>query len=803
MSEEINRRLLDCVYKNDVQGVAKTISEGADINYTNLYGETALHIASINGYKDLAKLLLSKNSRIQQKDDIGLTPLDWAERRSKEGVAIEIRSHKEKQKQYQDRWNSVYNTLDSVYKAGIRSAYEKGAYAYDIIDRLAKDLVGEPSKEDVRYQSQQDMDEHEAEQTFSSDQKDTSLPNLPKSKTATPSPRKQHAPQAKSSEVSWGVWGAEKFYNVFNAFGQYATRENPTYKFTTKEDAKLNKGEARVKREGSKIFVEKEDGTEFTVEKGEVSEELFEKLSKVSKSEEVIFTDEEARQMSDFIEEKERKQNIPEEKGREKSKNKEEYAPNMKLLNAELHRAAEKDNIESMEHALNRGADINSQNKFGNTVLHNAASKENLETIDFLLSCGADPNITNKRKETALHVALSTEMINIKIPIINIMLEKGADLNAQDINGNSPMHFAALSSDDVIDIMLDGDRASQVDMNLRNNRGDTALNFALELGDDERIEKLCTTKIDTNALNNDQESSLAIALKHGASDRIIAKLLPTDKAVYSVQDAQGNSIMHHAIGYGVRKGKTGVVTSLMKNGGDIDIENYKGVSPRKIGYNYAMNEGTETAIEINRKKRLHQVALSGDETQIKKLAAKGANLDQQDELGNTPGHYALLSDNEDNFYVLTEDLGADIDIKNNKGISLRDVIESTSPEKANELIREVSKDIESIFYGGSVADHEHNSEFKEVNSSIGLEGSEVRLEVPEEEKEVIERVGSPVGVNISDKEITKQSKILRLEIPKDVLNSLRESGAQCVEGVESINPQEKGVKTPRKGRERS
>lgn len=806
MPEELNKLLLDCVYKNDVQGATKAISEGADVNYTNLYGETALHIAAINGYNDLAKLLLSKSPRVQQKDEVGLTPLDWADRMSKEDVAIEIRSYKENQKRYQERWNSVYNTLDSIYKAGMQSAYEKGAYAYDIIDRLAKDLVGEPSREDVRYQSQQDMDVHETGPTFSRDQKYSSLP---KSETYTPSsPRKKTTHQEKSSEASWGAWGAEKIYNIFNAFGQYATRENPAYKFTTKEYVKLNKGEARVKQEGGRIFVEKADGTEISVEKSEISEELFEKLSKVSKSEEVKFTEEETRQMSNFIEEKERKQNLTkelfreEETAREDNKYREEHTPNKKLLNAELHRASEKGDIEDMAHALNRGADINSQNKSGNTALHNAASRGDLEAVDFLLSYEADPNITNKSKETALHMALSSEVIDMKIPIINAMLENGADLNAQDINGNSPMHYAALISEDVLDIMFDGDRASQVDVNLRNNQGDTALNLALELGDTQRIEKIFTAKTDTNALNNDQESSLAIALKHGLSDHIIAKLLPTDKAVYNIQDAQGNSVMHHAVKYGVRTGKMGIVASLIENGGDIDIENDKGVSPKSLGYNYAMNEGTESAIELDKNKRLHQVALSGDETQIRKLAARGANLNHQDDLGNTPSHYALLSRNEDNFYVLTEDLGADIDLKNNKGISLRDIIEAPSAEKADELIREVSKDLEGILHGVSIAEHEHSSVAKEVNSSIGLiEDGKDMLENAEEELEVIERVDSPVSVNISDEEITKQSKPSRFKIPKDVLDSLRDSGVQCVEGVGGVNLQERPLKTQPKVKE--
>lgn len=64
--------------------------------------------------------------------------------------------------------------------------------------------------------------------------------------------------------------------------------------------------------------------------------------------------------------------------------------------NTPLHYAAEIGNLTIAKHLLYRGANINSQNKYGQTPLYNAAFHGNIEMVDFLLKNNADQHIKLK-----------------------------------------------------------------------------------------------------------------------------------------------------------------------------------------------------------------------------------------------------------------------------------------------------------------------------------------------------------------------------------------------------------------------
>jgi len=85
----------------------------------------------------------------------------------------------------------------------------------------------------------------------------------------------------------------------------------------------------------------------------------------------------------------------------------------------------------------------------GDTALHLAAAGYRFELVRLLLAAGADPNSrTNHRQSGPLHYAadgyITGPVWNAKrqVETIQSLLDAGADINAQDKNGATPLHRA-------------------------------------------------------------------------------------------------------------------------------------------------------------------------------------------------------------------------------------------------------------------------------------------------------------------------------------------------------------------------
>src|SRR6266404_1025008 len=85
----------------------------------------------------------------------------------------------------------------------------------------------------------------------------------------------------------------------------------------------------------------------------------------------------------------------------------------------------------------------------GDTALHLAAAGYRVELVRLLLAAGADPNSTkNHRKSGPLHYAADGYITgpawnaNRQVQTIQCLLDAGADINAQDKNGATPLHRA-------------------------------------------------------------------------------------------------------------------------------------------------------------------------------------------------------------------------------------------------------------------------------------------------------------------------------------------------------------------------
>ena len=88
---------------------------------------------------------------------------------------------------------------------------------------------------------------------------------------------------------------------------------------------------------------------------------------------------------------------------------------------------------------IDKGADVNLQDHVGYTALHHAVESRNFDAVSCLVHNGAGVNLfTSINKHTPLMLACQS----YNMDAINFLLNKGADVNLQDRDGNSALHFA-------------------------------------------------------------------------------------------------------------------------------------------------------------------------------------------------------------------------------------------------------------------------------------------------------------------------------------------------------------------------
>ncbi len=169
-----------------------------------------------------------------------------------------------------------------------------------------------------------------------------------------------------------------------------------------------------------------------------------------------------------------------------------------------------------------------------NTPLHEAANRGRTEIVSYLLSKGADPNAQNVSGETPLHMAANME-------IARLMIKAGANVNAEDNDGRPPL------------LSILEKKSASIDM----------------------IQLL----LDSGAKANATDAKGATAL-HLCSDPDLVELFVKRGADVNAKDMSGNTPLHEAY----KSRKTNNVEALMRHGADASLTNLGGATPFDLLY---------------------------------------------------------------------------------------------------------------------------------------------------------------------------------------------------------------------------
>jgi len=107
-----------------------------------------------------------------------------------------------------------------------------------------------------------------------------------------------------------------------------------------------------------------------------------------------------------------------------------------------------------VEQAFKEGADINMKNDNGLWFLLVASGHGNARMVNLLIEKGIDVNITNEFDYN--NTALSTAVINAKYDVVELLIEKRADINKENDKHDTPLIHAIKSEDyDMVQLLLE------------------------------------------------------------------------------------------------------------------------------------------------------------------------------------------------------------------------------------------------------------------------------------------------------------------------------------------------------------
>jgi ankyrin repeat protein/beta-lactamase regulating signal transducer with metallopeptidase domain len=315
-------------------------------------------------------------------------------------------------------------------------------------------------------------------------------------------------------------------------------------------------------------------------------------------------------------------------------------------------------NKDAVRLLISKGANVNAQDNGGTTPLFWAIWEKNKDIVELLISKGADINAKDPQGYTPMYEATYqgsrdlVELLTAKgvaapestihlaahagdLARVKTLIEKGADVNARDKRGNTPLFSAVLAKTDEVARFL---IANGADVNAQDDLGMTPLLSAAGGGSKKVIELLIAKGADVNARNKFGATPL-----HAACQRTkdVVELLITKGAEMNGRVTggpwNGATPLHLVCITGFKD----VAELLIAKGMDIDVRDNNGQTP------------------------LHAACLIGRYNIAELLIAKGADINARRNDNQTPLHEACSIGRKDVVELLIVK-GADVNAGDNK-----------------------------------------------------------------------------------------------------------------------------------------
>ena len=341
------------------------------------------------------------------------------------------------------------------------------------------------------------------------------------------------------------------------------------------------------------------------------------------------------------------------------------------------------DSIRVAKLLLERGVDVNTQDKDHDSPLHSASYSGKLELVRVLLSHGAIANSKNDEGETPLHRVSQGEYESQEdgVRIAGLLLDRGVDVNAQEKNGAAPLHLASSCGKlKIAQLLLDDD---DVEVDILDVQGNTPLHTVSHgRYDTEEVSVglvllLLEHSADVNARNMDWRQQTPLHLSSYTGNLAVARLLLDNGANVDDVDSTGETPLYMASRLD-SEAASGMTQLLLQHGADMNIGDSTSLHMASYGGDLKLarllldNGANVNAVDHNGSTPLHEASwckVCSEEEAVdvaRLLLQRGGNVNAQDKKQSTPLHIAAYRGSLEIARLLL-DHGAKVDTMDVKG----------------------------------------------------------------------------------------------------------------------------------------
>lgn len=378
-----------------------------------------------------------------------------------------------------------------------------------------------------------------------------------------------------------------------------------------------------------------------------------------------------------------------------------------------LHLAASKGHAEVVRALLAKGANVNVVDADGNTALISAIYSQNGEgTVNALIEGGIDVNKGPQDSQP-----LNNAIWMLSTGMVEALLDAGAKTDVKDSGGWTPLHYAAFMdtrNNEMLELFLDktkqpdtiylaayrGDLeavktyiSSGVDVNAKDSGGCTPLLWAVRHDSPEVVEYLIAQGAEINAtvgnltpllcanslpvvellvskgaaINTNGQKMLHKACRMG--DKEIATFLLSKGADVNAKSSAGRTPLLDALSFG----HPDLVPLLVANGADVNAADSLRRTPVSIAIKGGYTEIVSLLRQHGAKETLFGAVAENDIEEVKRLIAKGADINAKNDSGATPLQWAAAGRGMDTMVKLLIANGADTEARTPSGLTPLDL----------------------------------------------------------------------------------------------------------------------------------